>query len=284
MIYKILIKICLVFFFTSNIYAQQDVTLLGVEVEGNTLAAETMIKYTSGLRQNELINVTDFSRAVKRLWQLGLFKDVQIFIDKETSDGLFISIVVEENPILGSVIYKGNKRLKDKQLQDELELYKGQRIKPHSLVESISKLKKFYAGDGFLLAEIDAQLSESKSSLDDKTSEKDAKRQSLTKDIVFTIREKDKVKIDKIVFDGNKSYSDFRLRRVLKETKQQRWYLFWRSFYDKNNFQEDKLALETFYRNNGYRDFYIISDTTISDTKLKNMDIVIKVNEGTRYK
>ena len=64
MIYKILIKICLVFFFTSNIYAQQDVTLLGVEVEGNTLAAETMIKYTSGLRQNELINVTDFSRAV----------------------------------------------------------------------------------------------------------------------------------------------------------------------------------------------------------------------------
>ena len=160
MINKKFIKYLLALFCTIQVHAQQDVTLLGVEVEGNTLAAETMIRYTSGLRQNELINVTDFSRAVKRLWQLGLFKDVQIIIDKETSEGLFVSIHVEENPILGSVIYKGNKRLKDKQLQDELELYKGQRIKPHSLIESITKLKKFYAEDGFLLAEIDAELLE----------------------------------------------------------------------------------------------------------------------------
>ena len=234
---KIFIKCLLVFFCTIHIYAQQDVTLLGVEVEGNTLAAETMIRYTSGLRQNELINVTDFSRAVKRLWQLGLFKDVQIVIDKETSEGLFISIHVEENPILGSVIYKGNKRLKDKQLQDELELYKGQRIKPHFLIESITKLKNFYAGDGFLLAEIDAELVEPNSKVDKQESEKDAKKNALTKDIVFTIKENDKVKINKIIFDGNESYSDFRLRRVLKETKQQRWYLFWRSFFDKNNFK-----------------------------------------------
>ena len=284
MVKKIFIKCLLVFFYTIHIYAQQDVTLLGVEVEGNTLAAETMIRYTSGLRQNELINVTDFSRAVKRLWQLGLFKDVQIVIDKETSEGLFISIHVEENPILGSVIYKGNKRLKDKQLQDELELYKGQRIKPHFLIESITKLKNFYAGDGFLLAEIDAELVEPNSKVDKQESEKDAKKNALTKDIVFTIKENDKVKINKIIFDGNEFYSDFRLRRVLKETKQQRWYLFWRSFFDKNNFKEDKLALEAFYRNNGYRDFHIISDTTISDPKFKNIDIVIKVNEGTRYK
>ena len=266
MIKKSFIKIFLALVYCMNIYAQQDVTLLSVEVEGNTLAAETMIRYTSGLRQNELINVTDFSRAVKRLWQLGLFKDIQIVIDKETSEGLFITIHVEENPILGSVTYKGNKRLKDKQLQDELELYKGQRIKSHILIESISKLKKFYAGDGFLLAEISAEMVEPKNNLANLKSEND------------------KVKIDNIFFDGNNSYSDFRLRRVLKETKQQRWYLFWRSYFDKSNFKEDKLALETFYRNNGYRDFYITSDTTISDTKRKNIDIVINVNEGTRYK
>ena len=88
MINKKFIKYLLALFCTIQVHAQQDVTLLGVEVEGNTLAAETMIRYTSGLRQNELINVTDFSRAVKRLWQLGLFKDVQIIIDKETSEGL----------------------------------------------------------------------------------------------------------------------------------------------------------------------------------------------------
>jgi len=150
-----------------QISAQQEVKLLGVEIDGNKLASETMIRYTAGLRQNEVINVADFSRAVKRLWQLGLFDDVQIKIDKETSDGFFITIQVQETPILGTVHYKGNKKLKDKQLQDELEFYTGQRIKPHVLVESITKLKDFYAEDGFMLAEVEATLVDPGGKIDD---------------------------------------------------------------------------------------------------------------------
>ena len=267
-----------------QINAQQEVTLLGVDVDGNKLASETMIRYTAGLRQNEVINVADFSRAVKRLWQLGLFEDVQIKIDKETNDGFFITIQVQETPILGTVHYKGNKKLKDKQLQDELEFYLGQRIKPHVLVESITKLKDFYAEDGFLLAEVEATLVDPEGTIDDQKSDKDKQKQGLTKDILFTIKENDKVKINKILFQGNESYSDFRLRRVLKETKQQRWYLFWRSYFDGKKFDEDKLALETFYRNNGYRDFTIMSDTTSANDEQKHMDIVISVIEGPRYR
>ena len=33
-----------------QISAQQEVTLLGVDVDGNKLASETMIRYTAGLR------------------------------------------------------------------------------------------------------------------------------------------------------------------------------------------------------------------------------------------
>ena len=267
-----------------QISAQQEITLLGVDVDGNKLASETMIRYTAGLRQNEVINVADFSRAVKRLWQLGLFEDVQIKIDKETTDGFFITIQVQETPILGNVHYKGNKKLKDKQLQDELEFYLGQRIKPHVLVESITKIKNFYAEDGFLLANVKATLVDPEDTIDDQKSDKDKQKQDLTKDILFTIKENDKVKINKILFQGNESYSDFRLRRVLKETKQQRWYLFWRSYFDGKKFDEDKLALETFYRNNGYRDFTILSDTTAFNDEQKRMEIVISVIEGPRYR
>ena len=267
-----------------QISAQQEVTLLGVEVDGNKLASETMIRYTAGLRQNEVINVADFSRAVKRLWQLGLFEDVQIKIDQETSDGFFITIHVQETPILGTVRYKGNKKLKDKQLQDELEFYLGQRIKPHVLIESITKLKDFYAEDGFLLAKVEATLVDPEGTIDDPKSDKDKQKQELTKDILFTIEENDKVKINKILFQGNESYSGFHLRRVLKETKQQRWYLFWRSYFDGKKFTEDKLALETFYRNNGYRDFTILSDTTEVNDEKKRMDIIISVIEGPRYR
>ena len=264
--------------------AQQEVKLLGVEIDGNKLASETMIRYTAGLRQNEVINVADFSRAVKRLWQLGLFNDVQINIDKETSDGFFITIQVQETPILGTVHYKGNKKLKDKQFQDELEFYTGQRIKPHELVESITKLKDFYAEDGFLLAEIEARLVDPDNKIDDKISDKEKRKYDLTKDILFTITENDKVKINKIRFQGNESYSGFRLRRVLKETKQQRWYLFWRSYFDGKKFDEDKLALEKFYRNNGYRDFTILSDSVYYEPKKRGLIVHLNVDEGKKYK
>ena len=170
-----------------QIRAQQEEKLLGVDIYGIKLASETMIRYTAGLRQNEVINVADFSRAVKRLWQLGLFDDVQIKIDKETSDGFFITIQVQETPILGTVHYKGNKKLKDKQLQDELEFYMGQRIKPHGLGEAITKLKDFYEEDGFLLAEVEATLVDPGGKIDDQKSNKDKQKQELTKDILFTI-------------------------------------------------------------------------------------------------
>ena len=56
------------------------------------------------------------------------------------------------------------------------------------------------------------------------------------------------------------------------------------SYFDGKNFDEDKLALETFYRNNGYRDFTILSDTTSVNDEQKHMDIVISVIEGPRYR
>ena len=99
------------------LFAQQgDIKLLEFKIEGNNLTSETMIRYTAGLREGENIAPGDFSRAVKRLWQLGLFSDIQIRMDDETDDGLILTIVVKENFILGEVRYEGNKKIKEKSL------------------------------------------------------------------------------------------------------------------------------------------------------------------------
>ena len=86
-----------------SLYAQQEeLQLHKLNIEGNNLTSESMIRYTAGLREGENIAPGDFSRAVKRLWQLGLFNDIQIRMDKESEDGLTLTIVVSENYILGS--------------------------------------------------------------------------------------------------------------------------------------------------------------------------------------
>jgi len=103
------------------------------------------------------------------------------------------------------------------------------------------------------------------------------------RDLVFKIKENKKVKLRKIIFEGNEQFSSFRLRRVLKETKQQRWYLFWRSHFDDKKYEDDKINLVNFYRKEGYRDASIISDSIAYDDRKKSMFIYIKLVEGPQY-
>ena len=278
MINKLLFSLFLVMTM-SFAQSPQEIKLLRVEVDGNVLATDDMIRYTAGLRVGRKIKSGDFARSVKRLWNLGMFKNVQIILNDETSEGISITILVEENPIVGAIRYEGNKKIKDSKFEEEIKLITGQRIKPHLIKETIQKIKDLYSEEGFLLAKINGEIVET--TVDNL---KNKKAKDLTKDIVFYITENKKVKIGKIIFDGNHAFSDRRLRRVLKETKQQRWYLFWRSYFDKNKYSEDKESLVAFYRNKGYRDLVISSDSISYRKNKRRMNLHLHIFEGPRYK
>ena len=81
--------------------APPSFTLKEVNVEGNEATSDNMILYTSGLKNGQKASTEDFRRAVKRLWELGVFSNIDIHFDGETSDGILITIEVEESPVLG---------------------------------------------------------------------------------------------------------------------------------------------------------------------------------------
>ena len=107
---KSLKSILTVLLFLGFMTAQQnqDIKLLEVSVEGNILTSENTILFTSGLRKGLTITATEFQRAIKRLWNLGLFQNIQLRYDEEFPEGLTITIIVEENPILGALRFEGN--------------------------------------------------------------------------------------------------------------------------------------------------------------------------------
>ncbi|SVA60321.1 uncharacterized protein METZ01_LOCUS113175, partial [marine metagenome] len=238
-----------------------------------------MIRYTASLKIGNKVNPGDFSKAVKRLWRLGMFSDIQIRLDEETEEGIKITIIVEETPILGKISFKGNKKIKDSQLEEKLMLVSGQRLKLNTIHEKTQELKTIYAEEGYLLVEIESELSQAEN-----VRSNDPKILGITKDLTFNIKENRKVKIGTIEFDGNKSFSDWRIRRVIKNTKQQRWYLFWRSHFDAEKFKEDIESLTAFYKNKGYRDFIFLSDSIGYSSDKKKMNVYIKIAEGEKYK
>ena len=122
--------------------ASQSFILKDVKVEGNVVSSVNTIIFTSGLRKGAKVSSAEFPRAIKRLWQLGLFNDVQIKYDEDSGNEVSITIVVLESNIVGDVKYNGNKKIKDSKFKEELDFNTGQRIKPNMIHEKIKKIKK----------------------------------------------------------------------------------------------------------------------------------------------
>ena len=276
---KILVRL-IVISFVIVAGAQQEIILKDVQVEGNIISSSNTIIFTSGLRKGLSVSSSEFPRAVKRLWQLGLFDDIQIRFDNEDEEGLSLTIIVKESSVLGDVHYKGNRKIKISKFEEELNLVTGQRIKPNLMHDKIKAIKDLYAEKGYLMADVNAELTEP----ENESNLFGGKARDLTKDVVFKIRENKKVKLSNIRFEGNETYSDLRLRLAMKDIKQQRWYFFWRASFDQDKFEEDLENIRKYYRNKGYRDFKIISDSVHYTEDKKNMDLIMTVKEGPMYK
>ncbi|SVD19221.1 uncharacterized protein METZ01_LOCUS372075, partial [marine metagenome] len=93
-----------------------------------------------------------------------------------------------------------------------------------------------------------------------------------------------KSKIHKITFGGNQAFSNRKLASQLKENKSWKWYLPWRGAWKEDLFQDDKNLLVTFYKNKGYRDFYIIDENIQLSKNGKGYEITLNIYEGPMYK
>lgn len=251
----------------------QDVTLYRVNVEGNTTTSDKMIKYSAGLRDGTEIQRSDISTAITRLWDLGLFDDIDIVLNNESQYGVEITIKVSESPILNQILFDGM-TVREARFKEKIELKSGQRIKPNSLEKASRKITEIYKEDGFFNVEVVPTIIVPQDTI---------VRVDYARDILFTIKENKKYRLKNVVFDGNESFSDRKLRKELTNTKQRKWWTFWVKSFDPKTFNEDKEALLAFYQNEGHRDFRVLSDTLLVDEETSELTLQINVEEGPKY-
>ncbi|MCL5268366.1 MAG: outer membrane protein assembly factor BamA [Bacteroidetes bacterium] len=264
---------------TAAVYAQtpqkpQPLKILGISVEGNKLTdAAAIIRYSGLQVGSEFTPGGDKVRqAIKQLWSLGIFSDVEILIDNKIGDGVFLLIRVKEYPRLNDIIIKGSHELSEKDIKDEINLVRGQIVNPQDLSTFVYNLKKKYADKGYLLAEIQPKL----------VPVTDTAGARVNLDI--NIDEGKEVKIKSITFSGNKDFSAGELRGAMKDTHQDVWWMFWQgSKFDAKKFQDDKQNLLDLYRKNGYIDASILSDSIWYGQNKKWMYIHIDLYEGKKY-
>ena len=94
---------------------------------------------SAGLRDGTQIQRSDISTALTRLWDLGLFNDIDITLNNDSEYGVEITIKVEESPTLNKVLFEGISA-RESRFTEKIELRMGQRIRPNSLDAAAKKI------------------------------------------------------------------------------------------------------------------------------------------------
>jgi outer membrane protein insertion porin family len=102
-------------------------------------------------------------------------------------------------------------------------------------------------------------------------------------DLEFIIEEGDKFKIEKIVFEGNKAFTDKKLKRQMatSETSIFSW-ITEAGDLDEDNLEQDVARLKAFYHNSGYIEAQVGEPQV--EFKKSEIFITIKIDEGEPFK
>ncbi|MCL5019314.1 MAG: outer membrane protein assembly factor BamA, partial [Patescibacteria group bacterium] len=250
-------------------WAQQEKTRIAkIDIEGNVSADKELIRLNSGLTVGSMVTGEDIQRALKHLYNLGIYSFISFWKMSDSPAGMELVIRVTEYPRAKQVTIEGNKEIKLKDVEEKLSLYVGQVVNPVALEKAVNRLKKLYVQKGFLLADIQTILTNTQGD-------------TLGKLLTVKITEGSRVQVKKIRFHGNNTFNDKTLRKQMKEVKEDTW---WRGAdFKPEKYDKDKEKILAYYRNNGYRNAQILRDSLSYDQNKTDMFIDLFVEEGQRY-
>lgn len=253
-------------------YTIGEITVSG----GTTFSSQTVITY-SGLRKGQEITVPSSSNskigdAIKKLWTSNLFSNIDIYISSIEGNVANIEIQLVDLPELKTVTIEGVKKSKFDDIIKDNKLVAGTKVTENLITTTKNYLESSYRKNGFLNAKVIITTSEVVDSV-----------QKTRVNMKLNIDKGEKIKIKDIVFNGSDKISEKRLRKAMKNTKKKNPIrILKRSKYIEADYKEDLVNLIDKYKENGYRDARVISDSIIKNDD-NTISLNIKVEEGEKY-
>ena len=255
-----------------EIQPDTDYEIGSIQIKGADQLDPTMVSLLSGLNVGDKVQFPSdkVAKAVRNLWEQELFDDVQLYITKKIERVVYLEFRLKTLPKLSKFYFTGIKKAKQDAIRELLDLKRGKVVSKNLLITSSNAIKKYFIEKGFL--EADAKI----------TSFQDS---SLLDAVILKIdvNPGERLKIEEIVFKGNKSISDKKLRKVMDDTHRYRWWnIFGISKLLKEKLESDKSLIVEAYNEAGFRDMRIKSDTFYK-TPDNKLIIEFEIQEGRPY-
>lgn len=244
-------------------WEQKKTIVKAVDVKGNrTIGVATILsKIKTRVGQEYLQGV--ISDDLKRLYNTGYFSDVSV--DREEYEGGFkVIFYVVEKSVIEKITFSRLKFYKTKVLLRKIRSKKGKFLDSKTLKDDVRTIEELYAKKG--LTRVSVNVETDIDQLTNKTK------------IHFIVREGKRIKIKRIQIEGNTTFRDKKILRVIKTRADS---LFTSGYLKEEILDVDMERIKSFYEKEGF------IDTTASYEyeSIDNVRFIVKINihEGKRY-
>jgi outer membrane protein insertion porin family len=244
--------------------AAAGVTADSIVVQGNRRVEADTIRSYFRVAAGEQLDAAKIDAALKALYASGLFEDVQI-----SQAGGKLVVTVVEAPVIDRLVFEGNTKIKDEQLQQEIQSKARGTLSRATVQADIQRIIEVYHRNGRFDIQVVPKI---------------IARPNNRVDLVFEIKEGEKTGVKAINFVGNKAYSSSRLKEVIKtSTSNFLSFLQTTDVYDTDRIEADRDLIRRFYLSHGYADVQVVSATGEYDPAQKGFTITFTIEEGPQY-
>lgn len=244
--------------------APEGVPVARVEFVGLETISEGYVRRIVKTREGQSLLYSQLEADVRELMRTRKFIDV--LADTRLEEGqAVVTFRMREKPDVAGVEIIGNEHFKDDELY-ALVPTPGQPLDRYEAERGRDEMLRKYKEAGFYYAEVD---------LDERVMEQD-------RYLAYRITEGPRVRVREISFEGNLTFSDRTLRSKI-QTNTYIW-IFRTGALSEEQVERDVLALEQFYRNEGFLDArasYRLEFDEVDRTRLR---VIFVIEEGPRYR
>jgi len=236
-----------------------------ITITGNSHIGAEMIRSHFHAAKDGQFSPAALDAALKSLYATGQFSDVKI-----SRDGTHVIVKVAENPTISRVAFEGNKKVKDDDLKKlALQSKAGGPLWRAYVQGDVERLIELYRQRGYFQARV---------------TPKTVKSRDARADLVFEIKEGDKLAVRQVLYSGNNAFPANKLEGVVKSGQTNIVsFLLDNDVYDADRIENDTDLLRQFYLAHGYADVRVKSVANY-DTAKKGVVLTFCVNEGPQYR
>ncbi|WP_298257401.1 outer membrane protein assembly factor BamA [Bradyrhizobium sp.] len=240
-------------------------TVDSIEVQGNRRVEAATIRSYFKAGPSGRLDKGNIDDGLKGLIETGLFQDVKI---NEAGGRIIVSVI--ENPVLGRVVFEGNKKVKDEQLSSEIQSKPRGTFSRPMVQSDTQRIVEIYRHSGRYDVTVVPEIIEQPNN---------------RVDLIFTVNEGKKTGISSIEFIGNTTYSSYRLKDVIK-THESNFlsFLGGNDVYDPDRIEADRDLIRRYYLKHGFADVQVVAALTEYDPQQKGFLVTFKIEEGQQYR